>query len=330
MRDEELFRQAEELVGKWQVDAVRKGASYTSRWWRYFFPIGIAAGAVYAAYLGINAMFGEDEAEGYIHASGLGKRGTRFEEDLEAALFHTDREFDPRTEAIMAGGTYFHEVMQDIFGQAGATSEKEVVDEQLGIVGHIDVVLEGGIPVEVKTISSTGFERLSKPLDAHTSQLNFYIHAQQSQYGYVVYLDGQDISRRKVFRVGYQPGRLIADVEAARSAMLENPEQMSRLSINWLTQQYQMSPAYLRGLRHSSGSASSFESMHSSPEFPGGRVASIVQASKYRPLNKEVGSIPTMGLTIRAHETAIGHRSRGGTAKRAGRTHCNLSRTYRC
>lgn len=162
------------------------------------------------------------------------------------------------------------------------------------------------------------------------SQINFYMHAREAQYGYVMYLDGKDISRRKIFRVGYQPGRLMADVDAARSAMLEKPDKMNEDNVRWLTDTYQMSPAYLRGIRHSSGFASSYASIKPSPEFPGGRIASIVQASQYRKLGKCVELSPTMGLTIRNHETAIGHRSRGGPAKRIGTFHCNGSRTYRC
>jgi hypothetical protein len=297
---------------------------------RRFQYAAIGAGSIFGAYLGLSALSLGSDREGYIHASGLGKRGYNLTKNIESVYFHTDtQEFDDRTKAIFSSGTYFHELIQDVFGLSGAQAEAEVYDDTLGIVGHIDVLLPSGVPVEVKTISSKGFDRLSKPLETHTSQLNFYIHSQKSKYGYVLYVDGMDISKRKVFRVGYQPGRLAADVEAVRSTMLEHPDQMSSLSINWLTKHYQMNPAALRGIRHSSGSATSFDSIKPSFEFPGGRVASLVQAAKYRPLGQKVGCIPTLGLTIRSHETAIKHRSRGGAAKVIGKTHCNGSRMSR-
>lgn len=45
---------------------------------------------------------------------------------------------------------------------------------------------------------------------------------------------------------------------------------------------------------------------------------------------KAVKFIPTMGLTIRKHQTAIGHRARNKLAnKRVGARHPNGSRAYR-
>jgi hypothetical protein len=297
------------------------GSGQAKRWG----VLGGTLAAVYGAYLGASALFGRDEEAEYLSASWLGKRG----KGLEESLFNETEQFDARTMATIRGGTHFHEMIQELFEVEGAETEVKVVDESLGVKGYVDVLLPGNIPVEVKTISATGFDRLGKPLEAHTSQVNFYMHGRQAQYGYVVYLDGMDISRRKVFRVGYQPGRLIADVEEARNRMLSNPGRMTNDNIKWLTQAHFMDPAYLRAMRHSSGPASSFSSIKPSEEFPGGRVSSVVQASNYRELGN-VDHTPTMGLTIRKHETAIGHRSRGNSTKRVGgQNHPNGSRRYR-
>ena len=320
----ELLALLEEELGADQVAALTNARNYTTRGSRYLIPLGVGAGAIYAAYLGIQALLGDPHKD-YLSASALGKRG----KGLEFSLFKDAEEMSAQSKATVRSGTYYGELVADHFGLTGAESEVKVIDERLGVKGFIDVLLPGNIPVEVKTISSVGFDRLSRPLEAHASQLNFYLHAQEAQYGYVLYLDGMDPSRVKAFRQGYQPGRLIADIEAARSAMLENPERITGANINWMTSTYQTSPAYLRGIRHSSGSASSFESIRPSPEFPGGRMASVVQASKYRRLGPKVSCTPTMGLTIRKHETAIGHKSRGSRAKRVGRNHCNGSRSYR-
>jgi len=320
MRPTQAYRTAKEFVGR------HPQGSKTMNRLLGLGAIGLAGAALFCAF----DLLVEPDRSGYVHASGLGKRGFYANKNIEGSFFHTDdEEHDAKTKAIFASGTYFHEVMQEIFGQAGATSEEVVYDDELGLIGHVDITLEDGTPVEVKTISSTGFDRLSKPLETHASQLNFYMHATKQQYGYVLYLDAMDISKNKVFRQGYAPGRLKADVDAVRSQMLDNPSQMTSLSHNWLAN-HSSDPAYMRGIRHSSGPASAFASIRQSAEFPGGRISSIVQASKYRPLSKPAGKIPTMGLTIRQHEVAIGHRSRGGRAKRAGRSHCNGSRSYRC
>lgn len=286
--------------------------------------LGGTLAAMYGAYAGLSWLFGGSE-DTYLSASALGKRG----EGLERALFDETEQFDAQTRATIRGGSAFHSAVQEEFQVGGAETEVKVVDSSLGVKGYVDVLLPGNIPVEVKTISSTGFDRLGRPLEAHTSQLNFYLHARDAQFGYVMYLDGQDISRRKVFKVGYQPGRLMADVNAARSAMLTNPGRMTNDNINWLTKTYQMDPGTLRGMRHSSGYTSSFDSIKPSNEFPGGRMSSLLQASKYRKLGCP-DHIPTMGLTIRQHETAIKHRSRGcGTKRVGGPDHCNGSRRYR-
>lgn len=287
--------------------------------------LGLTAGALYGGYKGISYLMSSSRERDYLSASTLGKRGT----GLEKSLFDEVEQFDTQTRATLSSGEHFHSMIQETFKTSGAQTEVKLVDDKLGIKGYVDVLLPGNIPVEVKTISSTGFDRLGRPLEAHASQLNFYLHAREAQYGYVMYLDGMDIKRRKVFRVGYQPGRLMADVEAARHAMLSNPSRMTSGNVDWLTRTYQMDSAFLRGMRHSSGYATSFDSIKPSREYPGGRMSSLVQASKYRNLGTPE-RIPTLGLTIRKHQTAIGHRSRNSTAKNVGgTTHPNGSRRYR-
>lgn len=282
-----------------------------------------AVGAVvYGIYKGFDWLLGDDSD--YIPASALGQRGSR----LENALFGEAEELSQYRKASMQAGKYFHEVAQEIFEVTGAESEVAVSDATLGIRGMIDVVLPGNIPVEIKTLSSESLEGLGRPLEAHVSQLNFYMHARKAKLGYVVYLDGSDISNRKVFRVGYQPGRLIADVDAVRDTMLFNPERASNKQMAWMQERYRTSPAFFRGIRHSTGSASSFDSMGKGHNFPAGRIASVIQASRYTP-HTEPKRIPTLGLAIRNHETAINHRAKGRKAKRPGANHCNKTRQCR-
>jgi hypothetical protein len=284
-----------------------------------------AAGVGYLAYQGYQSLISPSKS-GTIPASALGKRGS----PLEQSLFKEVEEMTASQRANISTGTYFGILAAEMQEPQGGQAEVEVYDEDLGVRGYIDILLENNVPVEVKTISSTGLDRLSRPLEPHTSQLNFYLHARKAKYGYVMYLDGQDISRHKVFRVGYQPGRLQADVMQARQTMLQNPGRLTDSNIGWLTRVYQESPTMLRGMKHSSGGAASWDSIRPSSEYPGGALASITRAASAYPSATAKRVIPTMGMGIRKHQTATGrYKSRGCGAKRSVTNHCNGSRAYR-
>lgn len=289
------------------------------------YPLLGLAGVGLAGY-GIHSLLQADRRDAYLSASVLGKRGV----GLDRVLFDETEELDAHTRSILASGELYHKAIQQNFGiTSGSRSEVKVIDDVLGVKGFIDVLLPGNVPLEIKTISSKGLDDLNKPLDAHRSQINFYLHARKSNFGYLMYLDAQNISRTKVFKVGYEPGRLMADVEEARSKILLNPDRASTKSIKWLTDTYSTSPSFFNGIRQSSGYASSWDAMKESQDFPGGRLNSIVQASRYMSLRTGVPLKPTLGLTTRLHETAIGHKARSSTRKVAGTRHPNASRMYR-
>ncbi|RMH18641.1 MAG: hypothetical protein D6698_06830 [Gammaproteobacteria bacterium] len=255
--------------------------------------LGISAAAFYLLY----SIFHEEEEE-FISPSLLGKRG----KSLFEALIR-EEEDDALTKNLLSSGTYIHQLVEEELGNI-ADSEVEVVASDVGVRGFVDVMLSGGIPVEVKTISDTGFDNLAVPIDAHVSQINAYLHANKVSYGYLMYLDAQNPRRRKIFTVTYEPGRLLADIQAVREAIMSSTESMPADRIAWLTQHFQTSPGYFKGIRQSRGSAASFHTMKPHAEFPNGRVASIVQASRYRSLGSAKSTEPTMGLTIHLHERA--------------------------
>ncbi len=279
--------------------------------------LGLLGGASYILW---NA-FKNKEEEGYISAQGLGRRGIELEHYLGGGA-----EDDAKTTNILASGETFHKVIQKLFERTeGAKYEVPVIDRALGIKGRIDMLLEDNIPVEIKTISHKGIENLGAPLPAHESQVNFYAHARKAKYGYVLYLDGEDISNTKVFRVGYSPSRLLADVANTREHMALNPGKLNEKASAWRNSRFPVGPA----IRHSD-SPYSWDSINQNSEFPGGRLNSVVQASRYDIVRKSHICIPTMGLTIRKSETAIGHKSRSKGAKYSKPTILyNGSRRYR-
>jgi hypothetical protein len=263
---------------------------------------------------------GQSGPNSYLSASALGKRGTELEGYLSGR-----EEDDPQVKNLLASGNTFHSVIQNIFKKtSGAQSEVPVIDETLGVKGKIDMLLPGNIPVEVKTISSKGLQNLNQPLYSHASQLNFYLHARKASYGYLLYLDGEDISNTKVFTVGYQPGQLISDVMNAREYMASNPQKVSKNNYAWLASSYESGIG--RGIRHSDSGA--WDSIKPSVEFPGGRLNSIVQASNYGIVQSKNYVIPTMGLGIRKSQTAIGHKTKN-TPRARPIIHPNRSRSYR-
>jgi len=283
--------------------------------------LGLLGGLAYALY------HSKDNKTGYLSASALGKRGVELEHYLSGI-----EDSDAASVSTLASGETFHKVLQNLFSDTvGAEYEVPVVDKALRIKGRVDVLLPNNIPVEVKTISSTGFERLSKPLESQESQLNFYLHARKARYGYVLYVDSSNIQNTRAFQVGYSPGRLIADVYNARDYMALNSTKVSKNAYSWLSENYSANMLKAPAIRNEMGGPASFASISPSDEFPGGRANSLRQASNYYIVQKSKNcSIPTMGLTIRNHETAIGHKSRSKGAKRSRPTVLyNGSRRYR-
>ena len=267
---------------------------------------GLIAGAAYAIFSS------KDSDRSYLSASALGKRGTELEHYLSGI-----EDSDASSRSTMAAGDTFHKVLQSLFSSTvGAKYEVPVVDKELGVKGRIDVLLDNNVPVEIKTISSKGIERLSRPLESHESQLNFYLHARKASYGYVLYVDSANIQNTRAFQVGYSPGRLIADVQNAKEYMALNPTKVSKNAYGWLSDNYANNMLRAPAIRNEMGTAASFDSIKPTDEFPGGRANSLRQASNYYVVQRSKNcNIPTMGLTIRNHETAIGHKSRSKGAK---------------
>lgn len=283
--------------------------------------LGLLGGLAYALY---NS---KDSSSGYLSATALGKRGVELEHYLSGI-----EDSDSASKSTMAAGETFHKVMQNLFSDTvGAEYEVPVIDKALRVKGRIDVLLPDNVPVEVKTISSTGLERLSKPLESHESQLNFYLHARKAKYGYVLYVDSSNIQNTRTFQVGYSPSRLITDVNNAKEYMALNPTKVSKNAYSWLSENYSANMLKAPAIRNEMGGPASFDSIKSSDEFPGGRANSLRQASNYYVVQKSKNCLmPTMGLTIRNHELAIGHKSRSKGAK-IGRQAVlyNGSRRYR-
>lgn len=125
-----------------------------------------------------------------------------------------DKITDPELLDIVNGGTKTHEKIEADMLKAGIAIdvEREIKDEENGIVGYYDVRMKdrssitGEAIMDIKTISSKGFEEVKKnkaPKDLHQRQVNWYLHhTNKLNKGYVMYVNRDN--PEEVYSVGFK------------------------------------------------------------------------------------------------------------------------------
>ena len=150
--------------------------------------------------------------------------------DQIAYFLGTEEPFAVETEEILEKGTAMHEYIQDILTSQGVAMEveKQLYDPWKDISGHVDVAVRGHIiganskaaPLEIKTINDRGFSKLRYPKFQHKSQINEYMRQMKADKGALLYVNREDPSKTKMFKVNYSP-RLaqqnLRRLDAARS-----------------------------------------------------------------------------------------------------------------
>ncbi|RMG66899.1 MAG: hypothetical protein D6710_12000 [Nitrospirae bacterium] len=126
-----------------------------------------------------------------------------------------------------AAGTAIHKKIEEEFSELDefVGSEVYVEDQNLGIKGYIDILIESEgqkTPIEIKTIDDDKIDALVEAKPEHAAQANFYAHAVKSPGAYILYVSREDLSKRKSFYVPYDPGSLLEKVYRTRSAIIEN------------------------------------------------------------------------------------------------------------
>lgn len=178
------------------------------------------------AYLGLSSS---DEAQTARHVSNsllsslinpMARRNEYISSSTLGMTNQTDllsRTYDPRMQdlkndtsgdmrksrAIMEAGNVIHEAIQQGLVARGAATATEVYveDPRNKVFGYIDAMLPGGVPLEIKSIGGSQFEKLSRPKDPHISQANFYALAQSSQTAMIMYVSREDPTKHKVFAI---------------------------------------------------------------------------------------------------------------------------------
>lgn len=187
----------------------------------------IAGGLLGGAYL----MTREEEEkplsdEHLISASALGMSEDEIRREINGSssiLAFNKNIGEKATYGALKAGRKIHKQVEEDLSKMGSFvgSEVPLVDRYLGVKGVADVVLKmrgQQIPVEIKTVDDSKLESLRGPTESHAAQANFYAHALGASESYVMYVSREDPSSRVSFRVAYDPGSLMADVQKFRSA----------------------------------------------------------------------------------------------------------------
>ena len=155
-----------------------------------------------------------------VRSSMLGYRG----EHLIHSLTGTKNYSYSSNPGLSERGELIHKMVEDMYMKSGRgqASEYFVYDPERDIVGHVDLILPSGVPLEVKSVEDyDALEKLQAPRDAHVSQANFYAHALGKPYAMLGYAARNDPSRIKYFIVPHDESRLDRDVEAVRATMAQ-------------------------------------------------------------------------------------------------------------
>jgi len=287
-------------------EEMKKGVKrFTEGLWTFLKDLPFAAkflGGAAALYMAADAL-SPGESKGWLNATTIGYRG----KDLLKRLGILERDdIPPSRKAAIDAGTAVHAQVEQALMVSGKAVGAEVAvrDPRLGVHGNIDVLLKGNIPLELKVVAKDAVDTLGQPYDAHASQANFYAHAVGAPFGIVRYIDREDPNHFVEFRVPYSPGRLLSDIEAASSAILEYR--------NWVPDRYVQWALGRRaeaGIRDPDGPSSAFQTMRVHDAFPRGRELSTFQVA----LPQEQSRIPYPKIAdspLRAWSLRQGHGAR--------------------
>lgn len=119
-------------------------------------------------------------------------------------------------------GDYRHAQYQDRVKSWNVIPEYAISDELFGDtearidVYHAGILGIGNYPEEVKSIGHDLYSTMLGPKASAVSQLNAYMYMTGSDTGQLTYISREAPRLNKTYTLGYDPGRLIADIAARR------------------------------------------------------------------------------------------------------------------
>ena len=162
-----------------------------------------------------NLKYGLNMGSETLRSSMLGYRGDR----LYDMLLGRDT-FNDHTRSAERGNIA-HSIIEQEYMSKGLAQAREhyVYSSELDVVGHIDLVLNSGVPLEIKSVEDfDALERLKSPKEKHVSQANFYAYALKQPYAILGYAARNDPTKVKYFKVNTDIKRVMEDVSSIRKA----------------------------------------------------------------------------------------------------------------
>ncbi len=121
------------------------------------------------------------------------------------------------TEHDRREGEAVHRMVEQMLIRKGFAQASEVNLSAYGMTGRMDIMLQGGIPLEIKSVDdSLALNAMMAPRARDVGQLNFDILATGAPYGYSLYTSREDPTKFKLFRMTADTARLMSDMSTLR------------------------------------------------------------------------------------------------------------------
>lgn len=142
-------------------------------------------------------------------------------------------ELDSNNRSVTSQGTAVHRSIQRLLSAGNEIEGLEVPLSDMAnrVYGNVDVMMKGGIPLEIKSVQTLKeLRRLKRAKEENISQANFYAIASGSPYALVMYTARNDPSEFKTFRIPVDHQRYMADIQRIRHGISQLPGDPIRLN----------------------------------------------------------------------------------------------------
>lgn len=137
---------------------------------------------------------------------------------------------------ILEEGTSTHTAIQDMLAAENKLIQAEafVYDVKNDISGHVDAIIKDGSgaggrrALEIKTINSNAFNKMSGPKQQHISQLNFYLNKLGMRKGTIMYVNRENPSETKLYEINYSKTKFQKDMAKLSKARQVTADMMDR------------------------------------------------------------------------------------------------------
>lgn len=153
-------------------------------------------------------------------ASAIGKDVS----DIMKGMLYIDEPMSDYGEEATEVGTTLHKVLQRKWKRMGVLvgAEERLYNEQLGISGHYDAILnmgQGNTLVDIKTVNDRRYqEAIKHPFSEHFSQVNYYLHETGVKRGGIVYVNRDKPWETTSHYFNFNPGRFSSDINKVQKA----------------------------------------------------------------------------------------------------------------